>query len=207
MMETFRAYSYLDTYGRLNIVPSTQIAFHVRRIISTALGIPKSKVRVIKPRIGGGFGAKQTVEAEPYPAIVTWLTGKPAMIVYTREEATTCGCPRHEMEIRIRMGANRDGHIRAISMYTLSNGGAYGEHSTTTVGSQGIKQFPFTANWRPIPSGPTWSTPICSRRAPTGASGPPRASTRWSRRWTSWPTSWGWTRQLSGSRIWSGRAR
>lgn len=139
MMETFRAYSYLDTYGRLNIVPSTQIAFHVRRIISTALGIPKSKVRVIKPRIGGGFGAKQTVEAEPYPAIVTWLTGKPAMIVYTREEATTCGCPRHEMEIRIRMGANRDGHIRAISMYTLSNGGAYGEHSTTTVGLSGHK--------------------------------------------------------------------
>ena len=139
MMETFRAYSYLDTYGRLNIVPSTQIVFHVRRIIANALDIPKSKVRVIKPRVGGGFGAKQTVEAEPYPAIVTWLTGKPAMIVYTREEATTCGCPRHEMEIRIRMGANRDGHIRAIHMYTLSNGGAYGEHSTTTVGLSGHK--------------------------------------------------------------------
>lgn len=139
MMETFRAYSYLDTYGRLNIVPSTQIVFHVRRIIANALDIPKSKIRVIKPRIGGGFGAKQTVEAEPYPAIVTWLTGKPAMIVYTREEATTCGCPRHEMEIRIRMGANRDGHIRAIHMHTLSNGGAYGEHSTTTVGLSGHK--------------------------------------------------------------------
>ncbi len=142
MMETFRAYSYLDTYGRLNIVPSTQIAFHVRRIIATALGIPKGKVRVIRPRIGGGFGAKQTVEAEPYPAIVTWLTGKPAMIVYTREEAMTCGCPRHEMEIRVRVGASRDGHIRGISMYTLSNGGAYGEHSTTTVGLSGHKAIP-----------------------------------------------------------------
>ena len=139
MMETFRAFSYLDTYGRLNIVPSTQIAFHVRRIVSTALGIPKSKVRVIKPRIGGGFGAKQTVEAEIYPAIVTWRTGKPAMIVYSREEATTCGCPRHEMEIRVRIGADRDGHIRGISMYALSNGGAYGEHSTTTVGLSGHK--------------------------------------------------------------------
>ena len=104
MMETFRAYSYLDAFGRLNIVPSTQIAFHVRRIIATALGIPKSKVRVVKPRIGGGFGAKQTVEAEPYPAIVTWLTGRPAMIVYTREETTTCGCPRHEMEVRVKAG-------------------------------------------------------------------------------------------------------
>jgi len=139
MMETFRAYSYLDAYGRLNLVSSTQIAFHVRRIIATALGIPKSKVRVIKPRIGGGFGAKQTVEAEPYPAIVTWVTGKPAMIVYTREEAATCGCPRHEMEIRVRVGAGKDGHIRGISMYTLSNAGAYGEHSTTTVGLSGHK--------------------------------------------------------------------
>ena len=139
MMETFRAYSYLDAFGRLNIVPSTQIAFHVRRIIATALGIPKSKVRVVKPRIGGGFGAKQTVEAEPYPAIVTWLTGRPALIVYTREETTTCGCPRHEMEVRVKVGANRDGHIRAISMYTLSNAGAYGEHSTTTVGLSGHK--------------------------------------------------------------------
>jgi CO/xanthine dehydrogenase Mo-binding subunit len=141
MMETFRAYSYLDTFGRLNIVPSSQIAFHVRRIIANALDIPKSKVRVIKPRIGGGFGAKQTVEAEPYPAIVTWLTGRPAMIIYTREETQTCGCPRHEMEITVRVGANRDGHIRAISMYTLSNGGAYGEHSTTTVGLSGHKSI------------------------------------------------------------------
>lgn len=138
-METFRACAYMDTYGRLNLLPSTQIPFHVRRIIATALGIPKSKVRVVKPRIGGGFGAKQTVEAEPYPAIVTWLTGKPSMIIYNREETMTCGCPRHEMEIRVRVGANKDGRIRAIAMETLSNGGAYGEHSTTTMGLTGHK--------------------------------------------------------------------
>lgn len=140
-METFRAYTFLDTFGRLNIVPSTQIAFHVRRIIANALGIPKSKIRVTKPRVGGGFGAKQTVEAEPYPAIVTWLTGKPAMIVYSREEHTTCGCPRHEMEITVRIGADKNGHIRGIHMHTLSNGGAYGEHSTTTVGLSGHKSI------------------------------------------------------------------
>ncbi len=139
MMETFRAFSYLDTFGRLNLVPSTQIAFHVRRIIANALDIPKSKIRVVKPRIGGGFGAKQTVEAEPYPAIVTWVTGRPAMIVYNREETTTCGCPRHEMEIHLRVGATKDGHIRGIHMHTLSNAGAYGEHSTTTVGLSGHK--------------------------------------------------------------------
>lgn len=138
-METFRACAYMDTYGRLNLLPATQIPFHVRRIIATALGIPKSQVRVVKPRIGGGFGAKQTVEAEPYPAIVTWLTGKPSMIVYTREEAMSCGCPRHEMQIHVRVGGDRDGHIRAIAMETLSNGGAYGDHSTTTMGLSGHK--------------------------------------------------------------------
>ena len=76
MMETFRTATYLDTYGRINVFSSTQIPFHVRRIIANALDIPKSKVRVIKPRIGGGFGAKQTVVAEVYPAIVTMKTGE-----------------------------------------------------------------------------------------------------------------------------------
>ena len=83
-METFRAYTHLDVYGRLNVVASTQIPFHTRRILAHALDIPKSRIRVIKPRIGGGFGAKQTVVAEVYPAIVTWKTGKPAKIIYSR---------------------------------------------------------------------------------------------------------------------------
>ena len=81
MMETFRTYTYLDAYGRLNVVSSTQVPFHVRRILANALDIPKSKVRVIKPRIGGGFGAKQTAVSEVYPALVTWKTGKPAKII------------------------------------------------------------------------------------------------------------------------------
>ena len=77
-METFRTCCYFDAYGRLNILSSTQIVFHVRRIISNALGIPKSKIRVVKPRIGGGFGAKQTVVSEIFPAFVTWKTGRPS---------------------------------------------------------------------------------------------------------------------------------
>ena len=81
MMETFQIYTSMDTYGRLNVISSTQIVFHARRIIATALGIPKSKVRVSKPRIGGGFGAKQTLVAEIYPAFVTWTTGKPAKMI------------------------------------------------------------------------------------------------------------------------------
>ena len=147
MMETFRTYTELDAYGRLHVVSSTQIVFHARRIIANALDIPKSRVHVEKPRIGGGFGAKQTIVAEIYPAFVTWKTGKPAKMIYTREECQVAGSPRHEMEIRVRVGANRNGIIRAIDVYTLSNTGAFGEHGPTTVGLSGHKSIPlYTGN-------------------------------------------------------------
>ena len=142
MMETFRTYTYMDHNRRLNIVSSTQIVFHVRRIIANALGIPKSRIRVTKPRIGGGFGAKQTSVSEVYPAFVTWKTGKPAKIIFTREESMTASSPRHAMELHVRMGADRDGKLRAIDVYTLSNTGAYGEHGPTTVGLSGHKSIP-----------------------------------------------------------------
>ena len=146
MMETFRTYTELDSYGRLHVVSSTQIVFHVRRILSNALGIPKSMIHVEKPRIGGGFGAKQTAVSEIYPAFVTWKTGKPAKIVYSRKESQTAGSPRHEMEVRVRLGADRDGTIRALDVYTLSNTGAYGEHGPTTVGLSGHKSISMYTN-------------------------------------------------------------
>ena len=133
MMEPFITYTELDRYGRLHVVASSQIVFHSRRILSRALGIPKSRIRVEKPRIGGGFGAKQTAVCEMYPAFVTVKTGRPAKINYTREEAQIAGSPRHEMEIRVRLGASSDGTIRALDLYTLSNTGAYGEHGPTTL--------------------------------------------------------------------------
>ena len=142
MMETFRTYCEIDRYGRLHVVSSSQIVFHCRRIIANALGIPKSQVRVEKPRIGGGFGAKQTAVSEIYPAFVTWKTGRASRLVFTREESQIAGSPRHEMEIRVRLGADRDGKIRALDLYTLSNSGAYGEHGPTTVGLSGHKSIP-----------------------------------------------------------------
>jgi len=142
MMETFRTYTELDRYGRLHVISSTQIVFHVRRILSRALGIPKSKIRVEKPRIGGGFGAKQTAVSEVYPAFVTLKTGRPAQLIFTREESQIAGSPRHEMEVRVRLGADKDGHIRGLDLYTLSNSGAYGEHGPTTVGLSGHKSIP-----------------------------------------------------------------
>ncbi len=142
MMETFRTYCSIDQYGRLNVLSSTQIVFHVRRILSNALGIPKSQIRVAKPRIGGGFGAKQTVVAEIFPAFVTWKTGKPSKMIFTREESQTASSPRHEMEVHVRVGAMKNGRIRAVDLHTLSNTGAYGEHGPTTVGLSGHKSIP-----------------------------------------------------------------
>ena len=141
MMETFRTCCYMDAYGRLNVLSSTQIVFHARRIISNALGIPKSKIRVMKPRIGGGFGAKQTVVAEVFPAFVTWKTGKPSKMIFTRVESQTASTPRHEMEVSVKVGAMKDGRIRAMDIYVLSNTGAYSEHGPTTVELAGHKSM------------------------------------------------------------------
>lgn len=118
MMETFRTYTYLDHNRRLNVVSSTQVPFHCRRTIAHALGLPKSMVRVVKPRIGGGFGAKQTLVSELFPALVTLRTGKPA---------------------------KKDGTIKAVDMHALSNAGAYGEHASTTIGLVGHKSIPLYA--------------------------------------------------------------
>ena len=142
MMEPFCTYCYMDAYNRLNIVSSTQIVYHVRRIIAHALDISPSKIRVTKPRIGGGFGAKQTVVAEVFPAFVTYKTGKPSKMVFTREECQIASSPRHQMQVSVRIGAMKSGKIEAISVYTLSNSGAYGEHGPTTVGLSGHKSIP-----------------------------------------------------------------
>ena len=142
MMETFRTYCSIDAYGRLNVLSSTQIVFHCRRILANALHIPKSMIRVAKPRIGGGFGAKQTSVCEVYPAFVTWKTKKPSKIIYTRFESQTASTPRHEMEMHVRLGATKDGIIKGIDLHTLSNTGAYGEHGPTTVGLSGHKSIP-----------------------------------------------------------------
>ena len=142
MMETYRAYNYLDHTGRLVVVSSTQIPFHVRRHLSRALDIPSSKIRVIKPRIGGGFGGKQTSCVEIFSALVTLKTGKPAKIIYDRKETFTCTTSRHAMKLNVKVGADKDGTIRVIDINALSDTGAYGEHASTTFGLVGEKTMP-----------------------------------------------------------------
>ena len=146
MMETFRTYCTKDYFGRLNVVSSTQVPFHLRRILGNALGIPSSRIRVIKPRIGGGFGAKQTEVCEIYPAIVTWMTGRPSKIVYSRYESLICASPRHEMEVHVKVGADENGIVKGIKVEALSNAGAYGDHSPTTIGLTGHKAIALYRN-------------------------------------------------------------
>ncbi|MDT8902520.1 xanthine dehydrogenase family protein molybdopterin-binding subunit [Anaeroselena agilis] len=141
MMETYRAFSYLDHAGRLVVVSSTQIPFHVRRQLARALELPASRIRVIKPRIGGGFGGKQTAVAEIFPALVTLRTGRPAKIVYERRETFTATNSRHAMRFKVRLGADRDGLIRAIDVECLSDTGAYGEHAPTVFSVAGEKSL------------------------------------------------------------------
>jgi len=142
MMETFRSYSYLDQWNRLVVISSTQVPFHIKRQLSLALGLPSGRIRVIKPRVGGGFGAKQTSVTEIFPAIVTLKTGKPAKIVYTRQETYTASNSRHAMKATVKIGANRDGTIRALTVDALSDQGAYSLHGWTTLGLVGEKSLP-----------------------------------------------------------------
>lgn len=193
MMEPFTTYADFDRYGRLHIISSTQIVFHTRRILSRALGIPKSKIRVEKPRIGGGFGAKQTAVCEVYPAFVAMKTGRPAMICYTREEAQIAGSPRHEMEITVKLGATKEGKIRVMDLYTLSNSGAYGEHGPTLLGFPVINRFLCTpALWKHTALAMMSFTPTIRLPVPTVAMVQHRVSLLWNPSSVSWQSSWEW---------------
>jgi CO/xanthine dehydrogenase Mo-binding subunit len=142
MMETYRAFSYMDQQERLVVVSSTQVPFHVKRMLSTALELPKNRVRVVKPRIGGGFGGKQTSVVDVYPAIVTLKTGKPCKIVYERQETFTASNSRQAMRVKVKIGAMRSGIIRAIDIEALADTGAYGEHAPTVFTLVGSKTLP-----------------------------------------------------------------
>lgn len=142
MMETYRSFNYLDHTGRLVVISSTQIPFHVRRHLARALQIPASRIRVIKPRIGGGFGGKQTAVVEIFSALVTLKTGKPSKLIYDRKETFYCTNSRHAMRLRVRVGADVDGYIRAVDIQGLSDTGAYGEHASTVFMVVGQKTLP-----------------------------------------------------------------
>lgn len=142
MLETHSSNARLDIHNRLVIYSSTQTPFHMRRIMATTLGLPVSKIRFIKPRVGGGFGGKQAFHGEMFCALTTLKTGLPSKLVYTREEVFGASYTRHPMRIQMRIGAMKDGRINAIDCRSLSDTGAYGEHALTVFMIVGSKVLP-----------------------------------------------------------------
>jgi len=142
MLEPHTVNARMDYQNRICIYSATQTPFHVRRIISQGLEIPLSKIRVIKPRVGGGFGGKQAIHGEMLVAFVTYKTGKPAKIVYTRKEVFESSYTRHPMRLEMALGADKNGKLKAIDAKVLSDTGAYGEHALTVFMVTGSKVLP-----------------------------------------------------------------
>ena len=134
--------AHVDSDGRLVITTSTQVPFHVRRIVAQCLEIPVQKIRVIKPRIGGGFGAKQEILLEDVVGMMAWRTKKPCHIMLTREEEFVSSRTRHPELMRVRVGVKKDGTITALGLDCVSNTGAYGSHALTVVCNSGSKILP-----------------------------------------------------------------
>jgi putative selenate reductase molybdopterin-binding subunit len=133
--------TYWDEDDRLVIRTSTQVPFHVRRILAPVLGLPIKRIRVVKPRIGGGFGGKQEVQCEDVAAHLTIATGRPVLFEYSREQEFTSSRSRHPMRVRLKTGVKDDGTITANEMVAISDTGAYGCHALTVTGNTGHKSM------------------------------------------------------------------
>jgi len=141
-LELHAAVSYLDPDGRLVVICTTQVPFHTRRQIAQALGLPIGRIRVIKPRLGGGFGGKQEMVLEDICSALTLATARPVRLELTRYEDMNAVRSRHSMTIRLRTGTKRDGTLTAIEMAALVDAGAYGSHSPTVPTNTGNKNLP-----------------------------------------------------------------
>jgi CO/xanthine dehydrogenase Mo-binding subunit len=134
--------SYLDDSGRLVLYSSTQVPFHLRRIVATVLEIPIHRIRVIKPRVGGAFGVKQEILIEDVAALVTLRTGRPCRFEYSRAQEFVSARTRHPFRVRVKLGADADGILHSIEMEATQNAGAYGAHSLTVLSNAGSKTIP-----------------------------------------------------------------
>ena len=164
--------TYWDEDDRLVIKTSTQVPFHVRRQIAPVLGLPIKRIRVIKPRIGGGFGGKQEVLVEDVAAHLTIATGKPVLYEMTREEEFIGARTRHPMRVHLKTGVKNDGTITANEMYALSDTGAYGCHALTVAGNTGHKAMAIYVGdgaYREDPNIRFYSDVVYTNTVPSGA--------------------------------------
>lgn len=164
--------TYWDEDDRLVIRTSTQVPFHVRRMLAPVLGLPVKRIRVIKPRIGGGFGGKQEVLMEDVAAHLTIATKRPVIYEYTREEEFIAARSRHPMKIKLKTGVKRDGTITANEMYALSDTGAYGCHALTVTGNTGHKAMALyvgDGEYRKAPNIRFYADVVYTNTPPSGA--------------------------------------
>lgn len=138
-IEPHVAVSWWDEDERLVIRTSTQVPFHVRRMIAPLIGLPVSRIRVIKPRIGGGFGGKQEMLIEDLCAHLTIATGRPVRFEYSRAQEFTSARSRHPQILRFKSGVRRDGTLTGQELYILGNTGAYGTHGITVQTVSGMR--------------------------------------------------------------------
>jgi len=129
-LEKHTCYARLEG-DRLIVHASTQVPYHVRRIISTLLDLPENQVRVIKERVGGGYGSKQDILLEELVAFCAWKTGRPVYQQYSREEEFIACSTRKPMRVTVKLGAKKDGQLTAMYMNVESNQGPYGAHALT----------------------------------------------------------------------------
>lgn len=164
--------TYWDEDDRLVIRTSTQVPFHVRRVLAPVLGLEVKRIRVIKPRVGGGFGGKQEILIEDVAAHLTIATGRPVKFEYSREEEFTSSRSRHPMRIRMKTGVKNDGTITANEMYALSDTGAYGCHALTVTGNTGHKSMALyvgDGDYRKSPNIRFYADIVYTNHPPAGA--------------------------------------
>jgi putative selenate reductase molybdopterin-binding subunit len=171
-IEPHVALTYWDENDRLVIRTSTQVPFHTRRQLAPVLNLPIKRIRVIKPRIGGGFGGKQEILIEDVPAHLTIATGRPVFYEYTREEEFVASRSRHPMKVRMKTGVKTDGTMTANAMYVLSDTGAYGCHALTVTGNTGHKAMSLYVGDGPYRSSPNirfYADVVYTNHPPSGA--------------------------------------
>jgi putative selenate reductase molybdopterin-binding subunit len=164
--------TYWDEDDRLVIRTSTQVPFHARRILAPVLGLPVKRIRVIKPRIGGGFGGKQEVLIEDVAAHLTIATHRPVKVEYTREEEFIAARSRHPMRVHMKTGVLKDGTPTANAMYALSDTGAYGCHALTVTGNTGHKAMALYVGDSPYREAPNirfYADVVYTNTPPAGA--------------------------------------
>jgi CO/xanthine dehydrogenase Mo-binding subunit len=179
--------SHLDEHGRLVLVSSTQVPFHARRIVAYLLDVPVHRVRVIKPRIGGGFGVKQEILIEDLVALTTLRTGRPARMVYTREQEFVSSRTRHPMRIRVRLGADATARSGPSTWTCCPTPGPTAPTASRCCPTPARRRCRCTTSRPTSGSSAGRSTPTCRSPAPTAGTARPRASTRWRSRSTSSP--------------------